>query len=273
MTTEAGTVALTAAQQKFILHWSEVGTRWGINRTVAKVHALLYISPQPLSADDLTSMLEVSRSNVSNSVKELLGWGLIRVIHKLGSRQDLFEAVQNTWELCLRVIDERKRREIDPAVEVLRACLDEAQKDGKGDSATRTRLQDLLQFCEMMDGWYKQIRGMPKKSMVRLIRLGSGLGLRIRCLTRRRRHQEDGGDDECQAGDRERDPAGGSRNARVRVLSHECRPFGCRDRCLDDRPDGLEARSLGNSRGRVNREGSLGSTYETAAARDPRRQA
>jgi len=176
MTTEAGTVALTAAQQKFILHWSEDGSRWGINRTVAKVHALLYISPQPLSADDLTSMLEVSRSNVSNSVKELLGWGLIRVIHKLGSRQDLFEAVQNTWELCLRVIDERKRREIDPAVEVLRACLEEAQKDGKGDSATRTRLQDLLQFCEMMDGWYKQIRGMPKKSMVRLIRLGSGLG-------------------------------------------------------------------------------------------------
>src|SRR5437868_732001 len=119
---------LTPVQQKFILHWGEMGTRWGINRTVAQMHALLFLSPAPLNAEQLATLLGVARSNVSTSLRELQNWGLIRVIHLLGDRRDHFECVtRDVWEMFRQVLDERKKREIDPTLELLRACVAEAE--------------------------------------------------------------------------------------------------------------------------------------------------
>src|SRR5438445_2537861 len=107
---------LTPIQQKFILHWGEMGTRWGINRTVAQVHALLYISPKPLNAEEIADTLTVARSNVSNSLKELQAWGIVRIVHVMGDRRDHFESLKDVWELFQIILNERKRREIDRTV-------------------------------------------------------------------------------------------------------------------------------------------------------------
>ena len=128
--------ALGPVQQKFILHWGEMGTRWGINRTVAQVHALLFISPKPLNADDLVETLGVARSNVSTSLKELQGWGIVKRVHILGDKRDHFESMKDVWDMFWVVLNERKRREIDPTVEMLNECIAEGEKDKRaGDCA------------------------------------------------------------------------------------------------------------------------------------------
>src|SRR5574341_82916 len=104
---------LAPVQQKFILHWGEMGTRWGINRTVAQIHALLYLSPDPLPAEEIASTLGVARSNVSNSLRELQAWGIVRVVHQLGDRRDHFESMRDVWEMFRIILEERKRREIE----------------------------------------------------------------------------------------------------------------------------------------------------------------
>src|SRR5688572_26727821 len=104
-------VKLTPVMEKFILHWGEMGTRWGINRTVAQVHALLYLSPKALHAEEIAETLSVARSNVSTSLKELQSWGIIRVVHVMGDRRDHFESLKDVWELFQVIIAERKRRE------------------------------------------------------------------------------------------------------------------------------------------------------------------
>src|SRR5947207_11801607 len=110
---------LSPLQQQFILHWGEMGTRWGINRTVAQIHALLYISPQPLPAEDIAETLNVARSNVSTSLKELQGWRIVKLTHVLGDKRDHFESMKNAWDMFRIVLDERKRREIDPTMAML----------------------------------------------------------------------------------------------------------------------------------------------------------
>src|SRR6476469_8522973 len=120
---------LKPVQQKFILHWGEMGTRWGINRTVAQIHALLYVSPEPLPAEDIATVLGVARSNVSTSLKELQSWGIVKLVHVLGDKRDHFESMQDVWEMFRMVLDERKRREIDPTLSMLRACIGDAQKE------------------------------------------------------------------------------------------------------------------------------------------------
>src|SRR5499427_9021133 len=123
------TPGLSPVEQKFVLHWGEMGTRWGVNRTVAQVHALLYISPQPLNADDIVAALEVARSNVSTSLKELQGWGIVRLVHVRSDKRDHFESMKDVWEMFRVVMDERKKREIDPTLAMLRTCIAEAAKD------------------------------------------------------------------------------------------------------------------------------------------------
>src|SRR5206468_5231439 len=108
--------ALTPVAQKFILHWGEMGTRWWINRTVAQVHALLFLSPRPVPADEISATLAVARSNVSTSLRELQGWRIVRVVHVLGDRRDHFESIKDVWEIFRIVSEERKRREIDPTL-------------------------------------------------------------------------------------------------------------------------------------------------------------
>src|SRR6185436_9462614 len=116
---------LTAIQQKFILHWGEMGLRWGINRTVAQIHALLYLSPRPLPAEEICEVLGVARSNVSNSLRELQNWGIVKVVHAMGDRRDHFEAMKDVWQMFRVVLEERKKREVDPTLEMLRVSVAE----------------------------------------------------------------------------------------------------------------------------------------------------
>src|SRR5882672_821739 len=162
---------LSPIQQKFILHWGEMGTRWGINRTVAQVHALLFLSPEPLPADDIVETLEVARSNVSTSLKELQGWGIVRLVHALGDKRDHFESLKDVCEMFRIVLDERKKREIDPTMRLLQECLTEADKDKKTDAYTRQRLADLNTFFASTSAWYAQVRNWPLSAVVKFVKL------------------------------------------------------------------------------------------------------
>ena len=172
---------LTPVQEKFILHWGKMGTQWGLNRTVAQIHALLYISPKPLHAGEIAETLGVARSNVSTSLWELQGWGIIKTIHVMGDRRDHYESVKDVWELFRVVLDERKRREVDPTLALLRECVAEAGKT-KSDPHTRERLSELLGFFETMSAWYEQIRKLPTAAVMKFVKLGdkmlkfSGIG-------------------------------------------------------------------------------------------------
>jgi len=165
-------VKLSAIQEKFVLHWGEMGTRWGINRTVAQIHALLFIWPQPLPAEDIAETLEVARSNVSTSLKELQGWGIIKLVHVMGDKRDHFESMKDVWEMFRLVLDERKKREIDPTLQVLRECLAEAKTDRSTDKSTQQRLRELCEFFETTVAWYEQLRLWPMSAVTKLVRLG-----------------------------------------------------------------------------------------------------
>ncbi len=163
---------LSTVQQKFILHWGEMGIRWGINRTVAQMHALLFISPKPINAEDIASTLNVARSNVSNSLKELQGWGIIKRVHVLGDSRDHFESMKDVWEMFRVVLDERKKREIDPTVALLRDCVAEAHKDKETDEYTEQKLQELADFFDVTTAWYGQIRLWPTGALTKFVKAG-----------------------------------------------------------------------------------------------------
>lgn len=150
-----------------------MGSRWGVNRTIAQIHALLYLSSSPLPAEDIARALSVARSNVSTSLRELHSYGLIKVTHRLGDRRDHFEAITDVWELFAVILDQRKRREIDPTLAVLRQCADEADKDDKTDELTKERIAQMLDFIEQTTAWYEQMRSVPKPVVMKLIALGA----------------------------------------------------------------------------------------------------
>ncbi len=156
---------LTAVHKKFILHWGEMGIRWGINRTVAQVHALLYLSPEPLDADEIAKTLGVARSNVSTSLRELQGWGIVRVTHLLGDRRDHFVTMTDVWEMFRIILEERKRREIDPTVKMLGECLDEVKKENSTDACTRERIEAMIDFMSTMTMIYDKARLMPRGTL------------------------------------------------------------------------------------------------------------
>ena len=157
--------SLSPVQERFILHWGEMGTRWGINRTVAQIHALLYLSPQPLHAEDIARLLSVARSNVSSSLRELQSWGIVRIAHVLGDRRDHFESIKDVWEIFRIVSEERKRREIDPTLRVIGECVDELKKDAKSDAYTRERLESMLEFLTVMTGMFEEVLRMPSGTL------------------------------------------------------------------------------------------------------------
>jgi len=152
---------LNAAKKRFVLHWGESGTRWGINRTVAQIHALLHVSSLPLTAEEIASLLKVARSNVSTSIRELQGWGLVRPVPVLGDRRQHFESIKDVWEMFRIIIDQRKRREIDPTLEVLRLCIAELEKNDPSDAYTKHRLQEIYEFFADVEALYGDIRQFP----------------------------------------------------------------------------------------------------------------
>jgi DNA-binding transcriptional regulator GbsR (MarR family) len=164
---------LPGAVERFILHWGDMGSQWGVNRSVSQIHALLYLSERPLTAEEIAAAVGLARSNVSNSIRELMAWNLIRRVPVKGDRRDHFEAETDLWEIAMRIAAVRKERELDPAVDALKACVAEAGHDPKLHPVAAKRLKDMLGFVETMDRWYAQMLTVPKPRLAALIRLGT----------------------------------------------------------------------------------------------------
>jgi DNA-binding transcriptional regulator GbsR (MarR family) len=165
--------ALTGVQKQYILHWGEMGTRWGINRTVAQIHALLYLSPRALPAEEIAETLSVARSNVSTSIRELETWGIVRAVHVLGDRREHYESMKDVWEMFRLVIEQRKRREIDPTREILRQCLAQLDPRESGADYTRERLVAMAGFFEAVTELYDQMKRLPTGTVRKLLRVGT----------------------------------------------------------------------------------------------------
>jgi DNA-binding transcriptional regulator GbsR (MarR family) len=161
--------------ERFILHWGEMGGFWGVNRSVAQIHAFLYVSERPQNAEDIAGALAMARSNVSNSLKELQAWGLIRRTPILGDRREHFEAETDVWEMATRIAAGRKAREIDPAVATLHACVAASAGDRRISPAALDRLEKLLEFTLALDRFYGQMTSLPRSTLMTLLRLGAGV--------------------------------------------------------------------------------------------------
>jgi DNA-binding transcriptional regulator GbsR (MarR family) len=164
---------LPPAIEHFVLQWGDLGGKWGVNRSVAQIHALLYVSERPLTAEEIADRLRLARSNVSNSIKELQAWTLIRRVPIKGDRRDHFEAETDIWQVFLRIAVGRKEREIDPAIAVLKSCVAEIERDPAVTGVASRRLKEMLAFVELMDGWYSQMLTVPNSSLATLVRLGA----------------------------------------------------------------------------------------------------
>jgi DNA-binding transcriptional regulator GbsR (MarR family) len=172
MTETTAKKKLPAAVERFVLHWGDMGDEWGVNRSVSQIHGLLYLSETPVTADDIADTLGMARSNVSNSIRELLSWNLIRRVPIMGDRRDHYEAETDIWEVAARIAAGRKEREIDPAVDALRACVVDAADDPTISPVASKRLKEMLAFTELVDRWYAQMLTVPRPRLIALIKLG-----------------------------------------------------------------------------------------------------
>jgi DNA-binding transcriptional regulator GbsR (MarR family) len=166
---------MPSAVERFIVHWGEMGEVWGVNRSVGQIHALLYSSEDPLTAEDIADRLKLARSNVSNSLRELVSWSLVRRVQVLGDRRDYYEAESDMLEMVRRIAAGRKAREIDPALSVLRACADEATRDSRISATVRRRFTAMLELTESIDRSFEDIMKLPAPVLAKLIRLGGRL--------------------------------------------------------------------------------------------------
>jgi DNA-binding transcriptional regulator GbsR (MarR family) len=164
---------LPAAIRQFVLHWGDMGGQWGVNRSVSQIHALLYLSERPLTADEIADTLAMARSNVSNSIKELQGWGLIRRVPVMGDRRDYFEAEADVWTIAAKIVAGRKERELDPALAALKECVSAADGDTSVHPTALKRLKEMEAFTRTVAGWYGQMVDVPRPKLMLLIRLGS----------------------------------------------------------------------------------------------------
>jgi DNA-binding transcriptional regulator GbsR (MarR family) len=170
---------LVTAQDLFIRRWGEMGQTWGINRTMAEIHALLYITARPLCTDDVMDRLNISRGNASMSLRALCDWGIVRRLHKRGERREYFESLGDVWEMFSLIAAERKRREMDPVLETIRQCqqmLDESQL-GKSAAkredvqATRQRLAGMEEFMEVTNKIFQQFIGNARSGLTRVVKV------------------------------------------------------------------------------------------------------
>ncbi len=157
----------------FILHWGEMGTQWGVNRSVAQVHGLLYLSDRPLNADEIVAELGIARSNFSTAIKELQSYGIVKRVHIEGDRRDHFVAEEDLWEVLLRIAAERKRREIDPTIALLAELAERLAKDATTPSHVRQRITRMHEFISTLTDWYDQVRKLPKSTLITLMKLGA----------------------------------------------------------------------------------------------------
>lgn len=160
---------LTSLQQEFVLHFGEMGSRWGINRTVGQIYALLFVSPEPLNAETVTEALGISRSNTSMGLKELQGWSLVRMRHMPGDRRDYFTTPDDIWEIVRTLVAERKKREIDPTLTKLREL---EMQGGSGSDYADARISELREMIEMMTGFYDEMERLETERLVKLMTFG-----------------------------------------------------------------------------------------------------
>lgn len=176
--------ALPPVAQKFILHWGEMGVRWGINRTMAQIHALLFLSEKPRHAEEICEILSLARSNVSVALRELQGWGIVKLVHLPGDRRDHFESMKDVFEMFRVIANERRRREVDPTLRLIDDCLTEAGRPKAGETYVRDRLEEMREFFEVTTTFASQLDRLPTGSLVKLARMGDktlkllGLGAR-----------------------------------------------------------------------------------------------
>lgn len=161
------------AQSQFILYWGNMGSQWGVNRSVAQIQALLFLSASPLNAEQISERLGIARSNVSNSLKELVAWKLIRRVPISGDRREHFEAECDVWEIATRVAQGRKAREIDPAMRVLSDCIAAAETEETPDPTALARMKEMQEFLKVVDTWYDQMVGVPKSKLKMLMKMGN----------------------------------------------------------------------------------------------------
>jgi DNA-binding transcriptional regulator GbsR (MarR family) len=168
-------MTLTTSMKEFILHWGEMGARWGVNRTIAQVHALLYLSAESLTAEDIADALSVARSNVSNSLKELQNWNLVQIDSRMGDRRDYFRTTADVWTLFLTVVDQRVEREIIPTMTMLQRLVVQTRAERPARPIVTARITAMQLFLEELHGWYTQIKKLPPASLHSLISIGSGI--------------------------------------------------------------------------------------------------
>lgn len=163
---------LTPVAERFVLHWGEMGTRWGVNRTMSQIHALLYLAGRPLHAEEITETLGVARSNVSTSLKELQSWRLVKVVHVMGDRRDHFETSGDVWELFRLIVQERKRRELEPTVDTLRQCV--ASPDFEAEEQTaQHRIKETLAFMDTLTRWSDEMLRLEPETLMKLMKTGA----------------------------------------------------------------------------------------------------
>ena len=167
------TKPLPSAIERFVLHWGDMGNQWGVNRSVSQIQAVLYLSDRALTAEEIADRLEMARSNVSNSIRELLAWSLIRRVPIKGDRRDHYEAETDIWEIFLRIAAGRKEREIDPAIAVLKSCMADVENDPTVSQVAAARLKEMHAFVQMLDSWYGQMLSIPKSKLAAVVRLGT----------------------------------------------------------------------------------------------------
>ena len=170
---------LTPISRRFILHWGEMGTRWGVNRTVAQIHALLFLTGRPMHAEEIAEILVVARSNVSNSLRELLGYQLVNVAHQLGDRRDHYETSLDVWELFRTVVRERKLREFDPTVRMLEACVTDGEFKDE-DPEVRARIKETLALMTSLSSWGEEMLRLEPVTLMKIMKLGSRIQKLVR---------------------------------------------------------------------------------------------
>jgi len=170
-----GSDMLPEAVRRFVLEWGNLGERWGVNRSVSQIHALLYASKEPLAAEEIAEVLGIARSNVSNSLRELQSWNIIRSVPLLGDRRTFYTAETDLWNLMSRIAAGRKARELDPAAAALRECVELTRDDRSVDPVVQLRLREMLEFVEGLSRWYDQMLAMPRSKISTLMRLGGGI--------------------------------------------------------------------------------------------------
>ena len=157
----------------FILHWGEMGTEWGVNRSVAQIHALLYLAERPLHAEEICEALGLARSNVSNGLKELQSYTIVRRVHVEGDRRDHFTADTDLWDMLMKISAERKKREIDPTIQLLGELSEAIEGRDDVPEHVRQRIGRMHDFIGTLATWYDDVRGLPKSTLVTLMKLGS----------------------------------------------------------------------------------------------------